>query len=82
MKCPLCGGSELVRETREIDANGVLVMSTGDFCPACGEVILDRENGDRYGAASKEARHQAGMRLSALGGIASDMNGILRRRLE
>jgi len=21
---------------------------TGDFCPACGEVILDRENGDRY----------------------------------
>ena len=21
---------------------------TGDFCPACGEVILDREQGDRY----------------------------------
>ena len=21
---------------------------TGDFCPACGEVILDREHGDRY----------------------------------
>ena len=21
---------------------------TGDFCPACNEVILDREQGDRY----------------------------------
>jgi HTH-type transcriptional regulator/antitoxin MqsA len=21
---------------------------TGDFCPACGEVILNREHGDRY----------------------------------
>jgi HTH-type transcriptional regulator/antitoxin MqsA len=20
----------------------------GDFCPACGEVVLDREHGDRY----------------------------------
>ena len=23
---------------------------TGEFCPACGEVILDREPGDRYSA--------------------------------
>lgn len=22
---------------------------TGDFCPACGEVVLNREHGDRYG---------------------------------
>ena len=21
---------------------------TGDFCPACGEVVLNREHGDRY----------------------------------
>jgi HTH-type transcriptional regulator/antitoxin MqsA len=21
---------------------------TGDFCPACGEVVLNREQGDRY----------------------------------
>ena len=22
---------------------------TGNFCPACGEVLFDREHGDRYG---------------------------------
>ena len=76
MKCPVCGNAELVRDTREMDADGVPVVITGDFCPACGEVILDRENGDRYGAALKEARHQAGMRLSALGGTSCDMGAI------
>lgn len=80
MICPCCGGAELVRDTREVDANGVHVVVTADFCPACGEVILDRENGDRYGAALKEARHQARMRLSSLGGTAFDMDDIPRRR--
>ena len=51
MKCPVCGGSKLVRDTREMDANGVPVVITGEFCPACSECILDRENGDHYGAA-------------------------------
>ena len=82
MKCPVCGGDELARDTREMDANGVLVMITGDFCPTRGECILDRENGDRYVAALKEARHRAGMRVSALGGTAADMDDIPRRRPE
>ncbi|HNF61937.1 type II toxin-antitoxin system MqsA family antitoxin [Zoogloea sp.] len=53
MKCPCCGGAELVRDTRDMfyackgETTAVLAV-TGDFCPACGEVILDRENGDRY----------------------------------
>lgn len=58
MKCPLCGNAELVRDTREMDANGVPVIVTGDFCSACGECILDRENGDRYGAALKQGREE------------------------
>ena len=82
MKCPVCGGDELARDTREMDANGVLVMITGDFCPTCGECILDRENGDRYVAALKDARHQAGLRLSALVGTVPDMQYIPRRRSE
>ncbi len=57
MMCPCCGGGELVRDTREVDADGVHVVVTADFCPACGEVILDRENGDRYGAALALARN-------------------------
>lgn len=56
MKCPVCGGAELVRETREVDANGVPVVIAGDFCPVCNEFILDRENGDLYGAALALAR--------------------------
>ena len=59
MICPCCGGAELVRDTREVDADGVHVVVTGDFCSACREVILDRENGDRYGAALAEARSRA-----------------------
>ncbi|SDP86085.1 hypothetical protein SAMN05216303_10866 [Rhodoferax sp. OV413] len=65
-----------------MDANGVHLVITGDFCPACGECILDRENGDRYGAALKEGRVRAGMRLAALCGTASDMDDIPRRRPE
>jgi YgiT-type zinc finger domain-containing protein len=47
MKCPVFGGAELVHNTREMDANGVLVVVIADFCPSCGEGVLDRENADR-----------------------------------
>ena len=59
MICPCCGGVELVRDTREVDADGVHVVVTADFWPACNEAILDRENGDRYGAALAEAKSRA-----------------------
>lgn len=78
MKCPACGAAELVRDTREMDAKGVPVAITGDFCPACGECVLDRENGDRYGAALKQARLMAGKRLADLGGTAPDMQDVPR----
>ena len=58
MICPCCGGAELVRDTREVDADGVHVVVTADFCPACNELILDRENGDRYAAALKEGKER------------------------
>lgn len=53
MKCPCCGGAELIHDTRDlpytyksetIDIPAV----TGDFCPACGEIILNAEQGDRF----------------------------------
>ena len=53
MKCPCCGAAELIHDTRDMpytykgDATTIPAV-TGDFCPACGEVILDREHGDRY----------------------------------
>ncbi|MBP3981285.1 type II toxin-antitoxin system MqsA family antitoxin [Acidovorax sp. JG5] len=80
MKCPVCGGAELIRDTRAIDAKGVQVVVTGDFCPSCGECILDHENGDRYGAVLKQARLVAAKRLAELGGAAPDMQDVPRRQ--
>lgn len=54
MKCPVCGAAELVHDTRDMpyaykgEATTIPAV-TGDFCPACDEAILDREQGDRYG---------------------------------
>lgn len=55
MKCPVCGAAELVHDTRDIPCayKGEATMIpavTGDFCPACDEVVLNREHGDRYSA--------------------------------
>jgi HTH-type transcriptional regulator/antitoxin MqsA len=56
MKCPVCGAAELIHDTRDVpyvykgEATTIPAV-TGDFCPACGEVVLDRERGDRYSEA-------------------------------
>ncbi len=54
MKCPGCGAAELIHDTRDMSyiyksESTTIPAVTGDFCPACGEVILNREHGDRYG---------------------------------
>jgi HTH-type transcriptional regulator/antitoxin MqsA len=53
MKCPVCGAAELIQDTRDIveDYKGETILIpgvTGKFCPACAEVILNREHGDRH----------------------------------
>jgi HTH-type transcriptional regulator/antitoxin MqsA len=53
MNCPSCGADELIRDTRDMPytykgQTTTIPAVTGDFCPACGEVILNREQGDRY----------------------------------
>jgi len=53
MKCPCCGAAELVHETRNLPytykgETTLIEEVAGEFCPACGEVLLDREHGDRY----------------------------------
>jgi HTH-type transcriptional regulator/antitoxin MqsA len=53
MKCPVCGAAELIHDTRDMPyiykgETTSIPAVTGDFCPACSEVILDRVNGDRY----------------------------------
>ncbi len=53
MKCPNCGAAKLIHDTRDMSytykgEQTTIPAVTGDFCPACGEVVLDREQGDRY----------------------------------
>ena len=53
MKCPSCGASRMVRDTRDVPyvykGESTLIPAVkGDFCSACGEVLLDQEHGDRY----------------------------------
>lgn len=53
MKCPVCGAAELIRDTRDLrytykGESTTIPGVTGDFCPACDEVILDKDQGNRY----------------------------------
>lgn len=63
MKCPVCGIAKLVRDTRDMSytykgETTTISKVTGDFCPACAEVILDMENADRYGLLVGEFNKQ------------------------
>lgn len=56
MKCPACGAAELIHDTRDMpytykgDSTTIEAV-TGDFCPACGEVVMDMAAGIRHSAA-------------------------------
>jgi HTH-type transcriptional regulator/antitoxin MqsA len=59
MKCPVCGGAELIHDTRDVPytyrgEGTVLPGIEGDFCPVCGEIVLDRTNCDKVGALTGE----------------------------
>ena len=52
MICPECGAAELVRDTRQktylYHGKEIAIPAvTGDHCPACGAVVLEREEGNR-----------------------------------
>ncbi len=55
MKCPACGAAELVHDTRDMPytykgESTIVPAVTGDFCPACGEVVMDMAEGLRRSA--------------------------------
>jgi HTH-type transcriptional regulator/antitoxin MqsA len=63
MKCPVCGGAELVTDTRDVPyiykgETTVIPGVTGDYCPACSEVVLDAAEADRYGTAVRDFNRQ------------------------
>ncbi|WP_431822546.1 type II toxin-antitoxin system MqsA family antitoxin [Burkholderia sp. F1] len=63
MKCPACGAAKLIRDTRDIPytykgRSTVVPGITGDFCPACGESVLDIAEATRLGEAVTEFNKQ------------------------
>ena len=63
MKCPCCGGAKLRRDTRDVPytykgETTIVPAVTADFCPACGEALLDRAEGSRYSAAIMDFNKQ------------------------
>ncbi len=76
MKCPMCGEAELVGETRELlhiykGESASLPGVTGDFCPACGEALLDPEEAGRVGAMMREFNKQVNAAMVDPGFIVS-----------
>ncbi|MBI4533983.1 MAG: type II toxin-antitoxin system MqsA family antitoxin [Candidatus Melainabacteria bacterium] len=63
MKCPICAEAELVHDTRDVPytykgESTNLPAVTGDFCPACGEIVLDKNESVRTGALMLEFNKQ------------------------
>ena len=59
MRCPICGKAELVQDVRDMPHAykgevTTIPAVTGDFCPACGEVILDTTEAARVSALMLE----------------------------
>jgi HTH-type transcriptional regulator/antitoxin MqsA len=63
MKCPICAGAELVHDTRDIPytykgESTVIPSVTGDFCPACGEAVLEKRESVRISTLMLEFKKQ------------------------
>ena len=63
MKCPSCAAAELLHDTRDMPytykgETTLISAVTGDFCPACGEVVLDASESSRTSAAMLDFNKQ------------------------
>jgi HTH-type transcriptional regulator/antitoxin MqsA len=76
MKCPSCAAAKLVHDTRDMSyvykgEATVIPAVTGDFCPACGEAVLDMVESSRTSAAMLEFNKQVNASIVDPGFIAS-----------
>jgi YgiT-type zinc finger domain-containing protein len=72
MKCPACGGAELVHDTRDLTytykgESTIIPHITADYCPACGEAVLSLEDGERYSDKVEQFYHAVRVRLGLSG---------------
>ena len=76
MKCPTCAAAKLVHDTRDMPyvykgESTVIPAVTGDYCPACGEAVLDRVESLRTSAAMLAFNKQVNASIVDPGFIAS-----------
>lgn len=74
MKCPSCA-AELIHDTRDIrhaykGEATIISAVTGDFCPACDELVLDAAESARVSAAMLEFNKQVNASIVDPGFIA------------
>jgi len=53
MKCPVCGGAELIHDTRDVaytykGQSTLISRVAADYCPACGEAVMGMADCDQY----------------------------------
>ena len=63
MKCPACGATGLVHDTRDLPytykgESTLLPSVTGEYCPACDDVVLDINESRRTSALMREFSKQ------------------------
>ena len=68
MRCPVCGAADLVHDTRDLPYTykgeaTVLPRITGDFCPACGEGVVDAADSHRVSALMGDFNKQVNASL-------------------
>jgi len=75
MKCPACAAAKLVHDTRDLPYSYkgesiVIPAVSGDFCPACGEAVLDVAESNRISAAMLDFNKQVNASIVDPGFIA------------
>lgn len=76
MRCPTCAEAELVHDTRDMPhtykgESTIIQAVTGDFCPACGEVVLDGAESTRTSSEMLEFNKQVNASIVDPGFISS-----------
>ncbi|MDI1259442.1 type II toxin-antitoxin system MqsA family antitoxin [Aquabacterium sp.] len=75
MKCPTCAAAKLVPDTRDMPytykgESTTIPTVSGDYCPACGEVVLDVAESTRTSAAMLDFNKQVNAAIVDPGFIA------------
>lgn len=75
MKCPTCAAAKLVHDTRDMPytykgESTTIPAVGGDYCPACGEVVLDVAESTRISAAMLDFNKQVNAAIVDPGFIA------------